>query len=73
MILENINVVFAIMCLRWYNKEFSVILWRLKSDADFRGKRCLEKSLDESVLLREVQIEPNVKLECVPKFCYLDG
>ena len=24
-----------------------------------------------SVLLKEVVIEPNVKLECVPKFCYL--
>ena len=25
----------------------------------------------ESVSLREVVIEPNVKLECVPEFCYL--
>ena len=25
----------------------------------------------QSVLLEEVVIEPNVKLECVPKFCYL--
>ena len=25
----------------------------------------------ESVSIREVEIEPNVKLECVPKFCYL--
>ena len=25
----------------------------------------------QSVLLNEVVIEPNVKLECVPKFCYL--
>ena len=25
----------------------------------------------QSVLLKEVVIEPNVKLECVPKFCYL--
>ena len=28
-------------------------------------------SLFQSVLLNEVVIEPNVKLECVPKFCYL--
>ena len=28
-------------------------------------------SLFQSVLLKEVVIEPNVKLECVPKFCYL--
>ena len=27
--------------------------------------------LFQSVLLKEVEIEPNVKLECVPKFCYL--
>ena len=25
----------------------------------------------QSVLVKEVVIEPNVKLECVPKFCYL--
>ena len=28
-------------------------------------------NLFQSVLLKEVVIEPNVKLECVPKFCYL--
>ena len=35
--------------------------------------RCLEgeNGLFQSVLLKEVVIEPNVKLECVPKFCYL--
>ena len=27
--------------------------------------------LFQTVLLKEVVIEPNVKLECVPKFCYL--
>ena len=30
-----------------------------------------ENDLFQSVLLKEVVIEPNVKLECVPKFCYL--
>ena len=30
-----------------------------------------ENGLFQSVLLKEVVIEPNVKLECVPKFCYL--
>ena len=30
-----------------------------------------EHVLFQSVLLKEVVIEPNVKLECVPKFCYL--
>ena len=30
-----------------------------------------ENGLSRSVLLKVVVIEPNVKLECVPKFCYL--
>ena len=30
-----------------------------------------ENGLFQSVLLKEVVIEPNVKLEIVPKFCYL--
>ena len=30
-----------------------------------------EHGLFQSVLVKEVVIEPNVKLECVPKFCYL--
>ena len=36
-------------------------------------RRCLEgeNGLFQSVLLKEVVIEPNVKLECAPKFCYL--
>ena len=31
----------------------------------------IEEGPVELVSLREVEIEPNVKLECVPKFCYL--
>ena len=30
-----------------------------------------ENGFFQSVLLKEVVIEPKVKLECVPKFCYL--
>ena len=30
-----------------------------------------EHALFQSVLLKEVVIEPNVKLVCVPKFCCL--
>ena len=30
-----------------------------------------ENGLFQSVWLKEVVIEPNVKLECVTKFCYL--
>ena len=45
----------------------------MKSIADYHCKRCLEgeNGLFQSVLLKEIVIEPNVKLECVPKFCYL--
>ena len=31
----------------------------------------MRMGLFQSVLLKEVVIELNVKLECVPKFCYL--
>ena len=31
----------------------------------------MKEGLRGTVLQREVEIEPNVKLECVPKFCYL--
>ena len=31
----------------------------------------MEESSVGTVLQREVEIEPNVKLECVSKFCYL--
>ena len=34
-------------------------------------ERCLEEGPVETVSQREVDIEPNVKLECVLKFCYL--
>ena len=83
-ILESIHVVFAgrelvdhailyVECLRWVHKRCSGITGRLKSNVDFHCKRCWEgeNGLFQSVLLKEVVIEPNVKLECVPKFCYL--
>ena len=45
----------------------------MKSNVDFHCRRCLEgeNGLFQSVLLKKVVIEPSVKLECVPKFCYL--
>ena len=45
----------------------------MKSNVDFHCRRFLEgeNGLFQSVLLKNVMIEPNVKLECVPKFCYL--
>ena len=46
---------------------------KLKGNVDFHCRRCLEGENDlfQSVLLKNIVIEPNVKLECVPKFCYL--
>ena len=60
-------------CHRWVHKRCSCVSGRLKSNDDFHCRRCLEgeNGLFQSVLLKEVVIEPNVKLECVPKFCYL--
>ena len=60
-------------CLRWVHKRCSGISGKLKSNVDFHCRRCLEgeNGLFQSVLLKEVVIEPYVKLECVPKFCYL--
>ena len=45
----------------------------MKNDDDFPYRRCLggEHGLFHSVLLKEVVIKPNVKLEYLPKFCYL--
>ena len=40
----------------------------MKRNINFHYKRFLEGSPVEPVLLREVEIEPNVKLECVSKF-----
>ena len=59
-------------CLRWVHKRCSGISGKLKSNVDSHCRRCLqgENGLFQSVLLKEVVIEPNVKLECVPKFCY---
>ena len=44
---------------------------RLRYDADFCCRRCLDGDSAQVVLLSEVELEPAVKVECVPKFCYL--
>ena len=55
------------------SQKYSGISGKLKNNVDFHCKRCVEgeNGLLQSVLLKEVVIETNVKLECVPKFCYL--
>ena len=67
------NSIRCVECLRWVHKRCSGISGKLKSNVDFHCRRCLEgeHGLFQSVLGKEVVIEPNVKLECVPKFCYL--
>ena len=67
------NSILCVKCHKWVNKRCSGISGKLKSNVDFHCRRCLEgeNGLFQSVLLKEVVIEPNVKLECVPKFCYL--
>ena len=52
-------------------KKCSGISGKLKNNIDFHCKRCLKDSLVLSVLLSEVEVEPNVKLECVSRFCCL--
>ena len=66
------NAVLCVECLSLVHKRCSGISGKLKSDVDFHCRRCLEggNGLFQSVLLKEVVIEPNVKLECVPKFCW---
>ena len=41
------------------------------SNVDFHCKRCLERNPVQSFSLREVLIEPSVKLQCVLKVYYL--
>ena len=57
--------------LRWVHERCSGISRKLKRNVDFHCRKCLEGNHVQSVLLKEVVIEPNVKLECIPKFCYL--
>ena len=68
------NSILCMECLGWVHKKCSgIIAGKLKSNVNFHCRRSLagENGLFQSVLLKEVVIEPNVKLECVHKFCYL--
>ena len=57
------NSILCVKCLKRVPKRCSGISGKLKSNVDFH---CL---FPVSFVERGV-IEPNVKLECVPKFCY---
>ena len=67
------NSIRCVECLKWVHWRCSGISGKLKSDTDFHCRRCFEgeNGLFQSVSLKEVVIEPNVKLESVTKFCYL--
>ena len=65
------NSILCVECLRWVHKRCSGISGKLKSNVDFHYRRCLEGNHVQSVMLKEVVIEPNVKLECVPKLHYI--
>ena len=67
------NSIQCVECLRWVHKRCRGISGKLKGNVDFHCRRCWEGEHGHfrSVLLKEVVIEPNAKLECVPKFCYL--
>ena len=67
------NSILCVECHRLVHKRCSGISGKLKNNVDFHCRRCLEGENDllHAVLQKDVVIEPNVKLECVPKFCYL--
>ena len=67
------NSILCVECHRWVHKRCSGISGKLKSNVDFHYRECLEgeHGLFQSDLLKKVVIEPNVKLEWAPKFCYL--
>ena len=62
------NSIFCVECHRWVHKRCSGISGKLKSNAVDHCRRCLEgeNGIFQSVLMKEVVIDPNVKLECVP-------
>ena len=77
-LLEEIHVVFAEVEFKviqsgvsQVHKKCSGISGKLKNNIDLHCKSCLKDSLDQSDKLGEVEIEPNVKLECVSRYCYL--
>ena len=65
------NSILCAKCLKWVHKRCSGISGKLKN-VDFHCRKCLEgvNVLFQSVLLKEVVIEPNVKLECIPKLYF---
>ena len=63
------NSIKCVACHRWVHKRCSGISGRLRYDADFHCRRCLDGDSAQVELLSEVELEPGVKVECVcPNF-----
>ena len=65
------NAIFSCGCFSWIHKNCSGILGRLKSDANFRCKRCTGQVRPIDVRLMTDGTLGREKLEVVPSFCYL--
>ena len=65
------NSIKCVNCQKWVHKGCSGISGSLVKVVDFQCRTCMEDSPVQLGQLMEVEIEPNVKLECVLKFCYL--
>ena len=50
------NSILCVECLGWVHKRCSGIKGKLKSNVDFRCRRCLDEGLAGTVLEREVEI-----------------
>ena len=61
----------CVVCQKWVHKGCSGTSGSLVKVADFQCRTCLEGIPDQIETLKEVEIELNVKLECVLKLCYL--
>ena len=61
------NSIMCIACHRWVHKRCSGISGRMRNNVDLHCRRCSS----QEVVLRKVEIELSVRVECLPKACYL--
>ena len=59
--------IMGVACHRWFHERCSGISVRLRNNVDLYCRICSA----QKVVLRKVEIEPGVKVKCVPTFCYL--
>ena len=65
------NSIKWVACHRLVHKRCSGISGRLGYVADFRCRRCSDGDSAPIELVSKVELEPDLKVECVSKFCYL--